>query len=169
MRVRRATQKRPARHFDHSSRSDHTAPHNPAGANISTRKGRITMSEIQPTQANTGLAPNLAGALAYLFAPLTGILFMVIEKKNRFVRFHAAQSIVFGIACIVLWVALTILGLILGAIPLIGWILSMLLSFGFGLGCFALWLFLMFQALQGTEWAVPVMGAQARRLVPPAT
>lgn len=126
------------------------------------------MSEIQQPQANTGLAPNLAGALAYLFAPLTGILFMVIEKENRFVRFHAAQSIVFGIACIVLWVALTILGTILGVIPVLGWILGILISFGFGLGCFALWLFLMFQAFQGREWEVPVVGAQARRLVAPA-
>jgi uncharacterized membrane protein len=126
------------------------------------------MSEIQPQGANTGLAPNLAGALAYLFAPLTGILFMVIEKQNHFVRFHAAQSIVFGIACIVAWVALTILGMVLGVIPVIGWILSILLSFGFGIGCFALWLFLMFQAFQGREWEVPVVGAQARRLLAPA-
>jgi uncharacterized membrane protein len=126
------------------------------------------MSEIQQTPASTGLAPNLAGALAYLFAPLTGILFMVIEKENRFVRFHAAQSIVFGIACIVAWVALTILGMILGVIPVIGWILSILLSFGFGLGCFALWLYLMFQAFQGREWEVPVLGVQARRIAAPA-
>lgn len=126
------------------------------------------MSELQQTQANTGLAPNLAGALAYLFAPLTGVLFMVIEKENRFVRFHAAQSIVFGIACIVVWVALTILGMILGMVPLIGWILSLLLSFGLGLGCFALWLFLMLQAFQGKEWEMPLVGIQARRIAAPA-
>jgi uncharacterized membrane protein len=126
------------------------------------------MSEIQHSPANTGLAPNLAGALAYLFAPLTGILFLVLEKENRFVRFHAAQSIVFGVAYIVVWVALTILGMILGVIPVIGWILGVLLSFGFGLGCFALWVFLMFQAFQGREWEMPVVGAQARRLVAPA-
>jgi uncharacterized membrane protein len=126
------------------------------------------MSEIQQTPASTGLAPNLAGALAYLFAPLTGILFLVLEKENWFVRFHAAQSIVFGVACIVVWVALTILGMILGVIPVIGWILSILLSFGFGLGCFALWLYLMFQAFQGREWEVPVLGVQARRIAAPA-
>jgi uncharacterized membrane protein len=126
------------------------------------------MSELQQTQAGTGLAPNLAGALTYLFAPLTGILFLVIEKENRFVRFHAAQSVIFGIACIVIWVALTILGMILGMIPLIGWIISLLLSFGLGLGFFALWLFLMFQAFQGREWEVPVVGEQARRIATPA-
>jgi uncharacterized membrane protein len=126
------------------------------------------MSEIQQTPASTGLAPNLAGALAYLFAPLTGILFLVLEKENWFVRFHAAQSIVFGVARIVVWVALTILGMILGVIPVIGWILSILLSFGFGLGCFALWLYLMFQAFQGREWEVPVLGVQARRIAAPA-
>lgn len=123
------------------------------------------MSEIQHSQAGTGLAPNLAGALSYLFSPLTGILFLVIEKQNPFVRFHAAQSIIFGIACIVAWVALTILGMILGMVPLIGWLISILLSLGAGLGFFGLWLFLMFQAFQGKEWEMPVVGDQARRLI----
>jgi uncharacterized membrane protein len=50
-------------------------------------------------------------------------------------------------------------------IPLIGWIISLLLSFGLGLGFFALWLFLIFQAFQGREWEVPVVGEQARRIM----
>ena len=43
---------------------------------------------------------NVAGALAYLFAPLGGVLFLVLEpyNKDRFVRFHAFQSIFFGLA-----------------------------------------------------------------------
>jgi uncharacterized membrane protein len=134
---------------------------------IKTRKSR-SITELQNAPANTGLPPNLAGALTYLIAPLTGILFMAIEKEDRFVRFHAAQSIIFGIACIVVWVALTILGMILGMLPFIGWILSTLLSIGLGLSLFALWIFLVFQAFQGREWEIPVVGEQARRLVAPA-
>lgn len=126
------------------------------------------MSEIQQSPTNTGLAPNLAGALAYLLAPLTGILFLAIEKENRFVRFHAAQSVVFGIVCVVAWVALFVLGMILGIIPIIGLLIDILISFGFALSAFILWLYLMFQAYKGREWELPMVGAQARRLVAPA-
>jgi uncharacterized membrane protein len=52
-----------------------------------------------PTQAPTppsssGLDPHVAAMLAYLAWWVTGILFYLIERDNRFVRFHAAQSIV---------------------------------------------------------------------------
>jgi outer membrane protein OmpA-like peptidoglycan-associated protein len=40
----------------------------------------------------TGLAPNLAGALAYLFGPVTGIFFLVVEKSNPFARKQIAAS-----------------------------------------------------------------------------
>ena len=41
--------------------------------------------------------PKLMGALAYLLGPITGILFLLMEKGNKFVRFHAMQStILFG-------------------------------------------------------------------------
>src|SRR5918992_897204 len=43
--------------------------------------------------SSSGLAPNVAGALAYVLGIITGVIFLVIEKENRFVRFHAAQSI----------------------------------------------------------------------------
>ena len=43
-------------------------------------------------KSSTGLDPNLAAALAYLLGFLTGILFLVIEKDSKFVRFHALQS-----------------------------------------------------------------------------
>ena len=46
-----------------------------------------------PATTSTGLAPHVAGALAYVLGPITGVVFLVIEKDNRFVRFHAAQSI----------------------------------------------------------------------------
>jgi uncharacterized membrane protein len=134
---------------------------------LETRVSR-SMTELQNAPTTTGLAPNLAGALAYLFAPLTGILFFVIEKENSFVRFHAAQSTIFGLGCIVAGVALAILGMILGMLPLIGWLISSLISLAMGLGFFALWLFLIFQAFQGREWEVPVVGEQARRLMAPA-
>ena len=65
-----------------------------------------------------GLTPNVAGALAYLVGAITGILFLVIDpfKTDRFVRFHAFQSIFFNLAWIGFWILWTIVGLMLGAV-----------------------------------------------------
>ncbi len=56
--------------------------------------------------STTSLEPNVAGLLCYLAAWITGLIFILIEKENKFVRFHAMQSIVtFGaifVVCIVL-------------------------------------------------------------------
>jgi uncharacterized membrane protein len=125
----------------------------------------VQQPPVQSQPAGSGLAPNVAGALAYVLGPLTGILFLVLEKDNRFVRFHAAQSVTVGIGLIVVWIALSILSAILAVVPIIGWIISILLSLVLGLGSFILWLVLMYRAYQGREWEVPLAGPQARRLV----
>lgn len=119
--------------------------------------------------SGTGLSPNVAGALAYLLGPLTGILFLVLEKENRFVRFHAAQSVVVGIAMVALYIVLTILNSILAVVPIIGWIIGILLTLVVGLGSFVLWLLLMFQAFQGREWEVPGLAPYARRMISSTT
>lgn len=107
----------------------------------------------------TGLAQNLAGALAYLLGPITGILFLVIEKENRFVRFHAMQSTVLCIAWIIVSVGLAFFT----AVPVLGWIIGILTSFVLGLGGFILWLVLMWKAFQGEEWELPIVGPFARK------
>ena len=63
--------------------------------------------------AGAGLTPNVAGALTYLLGLITGILFLVIDpfKTDRFVRFHAFQSIFFNVAWIAFWIVWTIVGL----------------------------------------------------------
>ena len=116
------------------------------------------------SSTSTGLAPNVAGALAYVLGPITGVLFLVLEKENRFVRFHAAQSITVGIALIALSIALSILSTVLAFIPVLGWIVAILLSLGLGIGSFVLWIMLMWRAWQGREWETPVGGSFARRI-----
>lgn len=120
------------------------------------------------TPQGSGLAPNVAGALAYVLSPISGILFFVIDKESRFVRFHAAQSIGFGVAMFVLWIAVTILSTVLAFIPFVGWMIGSLLSLALAAASFGLWLYLMYQAYQGQEWEVPVLGAQVRRHLPAA-
>jgi uncharacterized membrane protein len=128
------------------------------------------MTEPRTTSSGTGLAPNVAGALCYLFMPITGILFLVVEKESRFVRFHAAQATIIGVGFFVLNIGLSIVGMILGQIPIINIIAGLaglLLYMVLALGGFLLWLFLMYQAFQGNEWEFPVAGGHARRLAAP--
>lgn len=116
-----------------------------------------------PVPTGTGLAPNMAGALSYFLGALTGILFLVLDKGRPFVRFHAMQSIVLTVAWFAVWVVLSIFGLVLGAVPIIGWLISFLLSLAVGILGFVLWLYLMYRAYSGDEWELPVLGPYARR------
>lgn len=123
-----------------------------------------------PPQAttSTGLEPNVGGALAYLLGVFTGILFLVIEKKSPFVRFHAGQSIGIFVVFFAVWVVLAVVGVVLGAIPvinIIAGIIGLLLSLVMGLGGLVLWLFLMYKAYQGEEWEFPWIGREVRKIL----
>jgi uncharacterized membrane protein len=114
---------------------------------------------------STGLPANVAAALAYVLGPITGILFYVLEKDNRYVRFHAAQSIAVSLVLIIVGFVLGMLSSVLAFIPIVGWLIAMLLSFGLSIGSFVLWLFLMWQAYKGIEWEAPFAGTFARRMM----
>jgi uncharacterized membrane protein len=101
-------------------------------------------------KSSTGMDENVAALLTYVFGLVTGILFLVIEKESKFVRFHAFQSILISAAFI-------ILNMVLGFIPIIGWLISLLLS---PVG-FILWLILLYQAYQGKWFKLPVIGDYA--------
>ena len=119
-----------------------------------------------PATPTTGLAPHVAGALAYVLGPITGVIFLMIERENRFVRFHAAQSITVGVVTIALYIALSILSTALAFIPILGWIVALLLTLGIGFASFVLWLMLMWRAFNGSEWETPIAGSLARKMVP---
>ncbi len=109
------------------------------------------MSE-QVNKTSTGLQQNIAGLLCYILGWVTGIIFLLIEKENKFVRFHAIQSIVVSVAFMVI-------GIILGFIPIIGWIIGWLL----GIVGFILWIFLMYKAYQGQMYKLPIAGDIAEK------
>ena len=121
----------------------------------------MTTPNVSPGGGTTasGLAQNVAGALAYLLGPITGIIFLVVEKENRFVRFHAMQSTVLSIAWIIVSVCLSFFT----AVPVLGWIVGLLTSLVLGLAGFILWLVLMWKAYQGEEWELPIVGPFARK------
>ncbi len=114
----------------------------------------------QPAEASktsTGLDQGVSVLLAYLFGWIGGLIFFLIEKENRFVRFHAMQSILLSVTFIVLWIALTIFGLI----PVIGWLISVLLIPVMFLGNVALVIVLIVKAYQGQWFKLPVLGDYA--------
>lgn len=105
-------------------------------------------------KTSTGLNENVAGLLCYVLAWVSGLVFILLEQENKFVRFHAFQSIiVFGV--------LTVASFILGWIPIIGGFLAGLISL---LGL-VLWIVLMVKAYQGTRYKLPWSGNLAERWV----
>lgn len=108
---------------------------------------------------STGMASNVAGALAYVTI-IPAILFIVLEqfKQDKFVRYHAFQSLFFHIAWIVLIIGMMIVGAILAFIPVLGWILDLLLWLAIGLGGFVCWVFLVFKAYNNEKFQLPVIG-----------
>jgi uncharacterized membrane protein len=139
----------------------------PAGAAAQDAGTGAQVIAMTSPAVNSGLASNLAGALAYVLGLITGIVFLVLEpyKHDRFVRFHAMQSILFCMAAIAFSVAWHILVSIM--ISISGWTAVVLVPIGLviSLGFFAFWLFLMFQAYTQREFRIPVIGAIAAKQV----
>ncbi len=97
--------------------------------------------------SSTGLEPNIAGPLCYLLGFVSAIAFLILEKRDREVRFHAYQSLAtFG--------GLFVLSAAVGVVPLIGGLVVALLS-PIGL---ILWIVLMVKAYQGEHFVLPVAG-----------
>jgi uncharacterized membrane protein len=103
-------------------------------------------------RTSTGINPTVAGLLCYLLGFITGIIFLILEKENRFVRFHAMQSIFTS-------VFFFILNGVLHFIPFIGWVLIPIV----GIVAFILWILLMVKAYKGEYYKLPVVGDMAEQ------
>ena len=98
-------------------------------------------------KTSTGIQPQIAGLLCYLLGAISGLVFILVEKENKFVRFHALQSILtFG--------ALFVLQAISPVIPVLGWVLIPLIA----ILNLILWILLMIKAYQGEQFKLPVVG-----------
>ncbi|HLY60046.1 MAG TPA: zinc-ribbon domain-containing protein [Terriglobia bacterium] len=108
--------------------------------------------------SSAGMASNVAGALAY-FTIIPAILFIVLEqfKNDKFVRFQAFQSLFFQLGIFVCWIPI----MIVGWIPIIGWLILLLGMLVLGLGGFACWVFLVFKAYSNERFELPVIGKLA--------
>ena len=97
--------------------------------------------------AGTGLPKNTTAALAYVLGVISGLVVLMIEKDDAYVRYHALQSVALSVVWLGGW-------LVLMVIPVIGWIL---LPF-WGLLMFVLWLVAMVKAWQGERFRLPIIG-----------
>ena len=131
---------------------------NPDGAKFCSKCGAAlgavpaSSGASSSSETTTGLAPNVAGLLCYVGWWISGIVFVVLEKKSTSVRFHAWQSIVtFGV--------LTVVQIAIAVIPFVGWILSPLVW----ILSVVLWILLMVQAGSGKMWKLPWVGNWAEK------
>ncbi len=115
------------------------------------------------TGKGTGLAPNIASLLCYICTPITGIIFILLERENKEVQFHAWQSTTFGLGYIAVVIALEILSAILGAIvSFIGVVVGLLVPM-VGLVAFIVWIIALIKAYQGEHWKIPYLGDFAEK------
>jgi len=102
-------------------------------------------------KTSTGFDANVAAALSYLVGFVTGIIFLFVEKENRYVRFHAMQSTL-------LFAGIVLVDILVQIVPLLGALLVVFIVIP--LSAF-LWLFMMFKAYQGEEYKLPLVGQMA--------
>ena len=94
---------------------------------------------------------NIAAALSYLVGFVTGVIFLLVEKENKFVRFHAMQSTI-------LFAGIVAIDILLQLVPILG---ALVVIFVVIPASAILWLLLMFKAYQGEEFRLPLVGDMA--------
>jgi uncharacterized membrane protein len=96
--------------------------------------------------AGSGLSENVASGLSYVLGWLTGLIFLLIDKRPE-VRFHALQSIIFAVVAMLFgWIRLFTSGFLATLL----WLVSVVFFFT--------WIFVMIQAFQGRHFKLPVIG-----------
>jgi len=126
---------------------------------------------VQMSKSSTGLDENVAALLSYIVHFISGLVFFLIEKNSRLVRFHAMQAIILGALFVVgifVWMfAWVIIAIVATQLPsLIGGLLSLvtgLLIFVFFAAIFVGWILGMVKAYQGQYFKLPVIGNFAEK------
>lgn len=101
---------------------------------------------------STDVTTNLLAAFAYLFGCLSGAVLLVLVRDDKYVRFHAMQSVL-------TFLGILVVGVIVREVPLIGRLLGVFLS----IGTAVLWVFLMLKAVTGERFQLPYIGEIADR------
>lgn len=115
------------------------------------------VSEVKPS-SSSGLDPKIVGLLCWLFAPITSLIFMVMEdmKKDDFIQSHAKQSLIVGIVHMVVPVLMFLM-----FIPVVGWILGCI-GWLLSIGLFVLRIVYAVKAYGGEKVSVPLISDMAK-------
>jgi len=105
-------------------------------------------------ETSINLKENVVGALCYVLGWITGIVFLIVERKNKFVRFHAMQSLL-------TFLPLSVIGWAIRWVPFVGWVISGLIW----ILSLILWLILMIKAYQGEMYKLPIAGDLAEEFL----
>jgi len=114
-------------------------------------------------KSSTGLDANVAALLAYLFSWVSGLIFLVVEKESRFVRFHAMQSVLLGAAAMLCVFGLSVITSMMAFISLTAAVVFSSLGSLIALAFFAVTIFCMIKAYQGQQFRLPIIGDIAAR------
>ena len=122
-------------------------------------------------KSSTGLDANIAGAISYI--GIVGLVFFLIEKSSRFVRFHALQSVLLGagvtvviIALMIVWAILAaILANVSGGLLTVFSLLFMLLYLALVIALFGGIIFGAIKAYQGQIIKFPFIGNMAEKII----
>ena len=125
----------------------------------------------QIAKSSTGLDENIAALLSYVAGWITGLVFFMIEKDSRLVRFHAMQSLILSgggmVVLIALWIFIFIASLIIGQVSgILGFLVSTVLSLVAGLLGLAILIgaiICLIKAYQGQYFKLPVIGNLAEK------
>lgn len=108
-----------------------------------------------------GLDENVVAALSYVFGPFSGIAVLIMERENKFVRFHALQSTLWFIFLLIAGWGIGLVSGLFGWVPILGWglglILSSIMVFG-RLLYIGSKIYLAFRAYQGATFKLPIIG-----------
>jgi len=115
-----------------------------------------------------GIDENIAGLLCYLFTWVSGLIFLLIDKRP-FVRFHGAQSIALCVCAaaigIAFWIVVAVITFVLALVHIpIGFLLIFLWPL-IGIGFFAAWVFCMYKAFQHEKFKLPVIGDIVEKMI----
>jgi uncharacterized membrane protein len=111
----------------------------------------LSMALPHTEKTSTGLDANVAAALSYLVGFVTGIIFLLVEKEDKFVRFHAMQSTL-------VFAGIVGVDILLQLVPILGALVVVFIVIPVSA---ILWLLLMFKAYQGEEFKLPLVGQMA--------
>jgi len=125
----------------------------------------------QAGKSSTGLDENIAALLSYVFGWVSGLVFFLIEKDSRLVRFHAMQSLLFnvliGVVITVMWVLFFVLLLVVSQISdVLSGIFSLvatLLWIAISIGILIAWIMCLIKAYNRQYFKLPIIGNFAEK------